>query len=386
LGFIADYIAEIFHNELRPLTFTDAYERHFAFGKSLGHRDRKAVMRTVSGLIKLVHPDGEVSKKELQEYLLFALEMRQRVKQQLRRINPTEFPNAELSFRDKSTGDDFFAECREMTVVDASHAVSSQEAAPSSTGKESIASPIEVFHGYELLDSLKAGGMAEAYRARKQTGNGDVFLKRVRKNSTDKIALEREMRIYEKLLRLNTRGVLQVLDFLRDDDYVALVTEFADGGDLGTWVENQGGGRGIGVAQAKEIGLAIASAIKELHENDIVHRDLKPQNVLRFHDRWKLADFGISKNLGRAITQRTFQQYGTLGYAAPEQFQGVEARPSADIYSLGKILVFLLSGQTDVDHVTYPAWRELVLACIRHDPVERPVIEDALKKLTDIPV
>jgi tRNA A-37 threonylcarbamoyl transferase component Bud32 len=383
LGFIADYIAEIFHNELRPLNFTDAYERHFSFGKSLGHRDRKAVMRTVSGLIKLVHPDGDVGKEELAEYMLFALEMRQRVKQQLGRINPTEFANTELTFRDKATGEEFAAECPEMAASGKS-ASGPQPVQPNqsaaSSGREA-----EVFHGYCLRESLKAGGMAEAYRAQQQGGNGDVFLKRVRKNSTDKIALEREVRIYEKLMRLNTRGVLQVLDFLRDDEYVALVTEFADGGDLGSWVEDRGQGRGLGTAEAKDIGIAIASAIMELHQHDIVHRDLKPQNVLRFHQQWKLADFGISKNLSRAITQKTFQQYGTLGYAAPEQFQGVEARPSADIYSLGKILVFLLSGQTDVDHVSFPAWRDLILACVRQDASQRPPIGDVVDKLTAIP-
>ena len=103
LGFIADYIAEIFHNQLRPLNFTDAYERYFTFGKHVGHRDRKAVMRTVSGLIKLLHPDGEVSKDELAEYLTFGLEMRRRVKEQLRRINPTEFANVDLTYIDKAS-------------------------------------------------------------------------------------------------------------------------------------------------------------------------------------------------------------------------------------------------------------------------------------------
>ena len=61
-----------------------------------------------------------------------------------------------------------------------------------------------------------------------------MFLKRVRRNSADKNALEREMRIYEELMRISTTNVLQVLDFIRDDEYVGLVMEFADGGDLQT--------------------------------------------------------------------------------------------------------------------------------------------------------
>ena len=102
-------------------------------------------------------------------------------------------------------------------------------------------------------------------------------------------------------------------------------------------------------------------------------------------DALLLADFGISKNLSRMVTQKTFQQYGTLGYAAPEQFQGVEARPSADVYSLGKVMVFLLTGQTDVDHVQFPAWRDLIVRCIRADPKERPVIGKVIEQIATFP-
>ncbi|HVC93631.1 MAG TPA: BREX system Lon protease-like protein BrxL [Pirellulales bacterium] len=385
LGFIADYIAEIFHNELRPVNHTDAYERYFSFGKQLGHRDRKAVMRTVSGLIKLIHPDGDVTKDELAEYLTFALEMRRRVKEQLRRINPSEFARTELTYIDNATGQEFRAPCPETgeTVTPGNGNRSARRQATSAHA-ESAQSPL-VFHKYDLLRSLDAGGMAEAYVARNRETGQRVFLKRVRRNSADNDSLEREMRIYDKLMRMNTAHVLQVLDFIRDDEYVALVTEFADGGDLQAHVEARGNGRGLVVDEAKRIALSVAGALSELHEHDIVHRDLKPENVLCLGDQWKLADFGISKNLSRMMTQKTFQQYGTLGYAAPEQFQGVEARPSADVYSLGKILVFLLTGQTDVDHVPFSTWRNLIARCISHDPAQRPVIVTVLEEIAAIP-
>ena len=385
LGFIADYIAEIFHNELRPLNHTDAYERYFSFGSHLGHRDRKAVMRTVSGLIKLIHPDGEVSKDELAEYLTLALEMRRRVKEQLRRINPSEFSRTELTYVDKATGQEFAAPCPEIprTVEPDTGKLASGQQAKSARAED--AELPGVFHGYELLCSLDAGGMAEAYVARNCETGQRVFLKRVRRNSADKDALEREMRIYDKLMRMSTTHVLQVLDFIRDDEYVALVTEFADGGDLQTHVEARGNGRGLAVEEAKQIALSVATALRELHDHDIVHRDLKPENVLSLGGCWKLADFGISKNLSRLMTQKTFQRYGTLGYAAPEQFQGVEARPNADVYSLGKIMIFLLTGQTDVDHVEFSAWRDLITCCIRQDPQQRPVIGKVIEETASMP-
>jgi ATP-dependent Lon protease len=385
LGFIADYIAEIFHNELRPVNHTDAYERYFSFGPHLGHRDRKAVMRTVSGLIKLIHPDGEVSKDELAEYLALGLEMRRRVKEQLRRINPSEFARTELTYVDKATGQEFSVPCPEVPQPAAPGAEDSSRGHQAKSARTEAAKPPVVFHGYDLLRTLDAGGMAEAYLARNRETGQRVFLKRVRRKSVDKDALEREMRIYDKLMRMSTTHVLQVLDFVRDDEYVALVTEFADGGDLQTHVEARGNGRGLAVEEAKQIALRVATAIRELHDHDIVHRDLKPENVLSLDGCWKLADFGISKNLSRAVTQKTFQRYGTLGYAAPEQFQGVEARPSADVYSLGKIMVFLLTGQTDVDHVQFSAWRDLITRCIRQDPHQRPAIGKMIEELSSMP-
>jgi len=384
LGFIADYIAEIFHNELRPLNFTDAHEKLFSFGPNLGHRDRKAVMRTVSGLIKLIHPDGKVDKEELAEYLTFSLEMRRRVKEQLRRINPTEFAKTDLTFIDKATGDEFSVACPEIREThngDASSQSSGRESPKPSP--DASKQPVGEFHGYELLRTLDSGGMAEAYVARKKETDETVFLKRVRNKSADKDALEREMRIYEKLMRSNIKHVFQILDFMRDDEYTAIVTEFADGGDLQDYVTQRG--RGLPVSEAKEVALSVAAAVKELHSQDVVHRDLKPQNVLGLAGNWKLTDFGISKNVANVVTQKTFQQYGTLGYAAPEQFQGVQARPSADVYSLGKMLVFLLTGQTDADHVTFPAWRDLIVRCIKHEPKERPIIDKVIEELEDIP-
>lgn len=114
LGFIADYIAEIFHNELRPRNFTDTAEAHFSLGNHVGQRDRKAAVRTVSGLMKLLHPDGKCTKQEMAEYVSFGLELRRRVKEQLKRINPIEFSRVNLSFVDRETGDEVVAECKEM--------------------------------------------------------------------------------------------------------------------------------------------------------------------------------------------------------------------------------------------------------------------------------
>lgn len=116
MGFVADYIAEIFHNSLRPLNYTDTYDACFSFGNHVGQRDRKAAVRTISGLVKLIHPDGKC-KEEMAEYINLGLEMRRRVKEQLKRMNPIEFSRVNLSYLDKETGDEFIAECSEIGVT-----------------------------------------------------------------------------------------------------------------------------------------------------------------------------------------------------------------------------------------------------------------------------
>ncbi|WP_417385610.1 protein kinase domain-containing protein [Gimesia sp.] len=253
------------------------------------------------------------------------------------------------------------------------------------TGGDPSPQTLKTFQGYKLVQSLDIAGMSEAYIAEKEEDGSQVFLKRVRTHSADKAALEREVRIYEKLLRLQPHYVASVLDFIRDDEYVAIITECADGGDLQTFIESQTSGRGLSPSDAKAIAINLATALKELHDSEVVHRDLKPRNVLCFKGIWKLGDFGIAKNLGRLGTLKTFQQHGTRGYAAPEQFQGVTAHPSADIYSLGKTIVFLLTGQTDIDFVPYTQWADLAKKCIAVKPQDRPTVDKVIELLGEIP-
>jgi hypothetical protein len=243
---------------------------------------------------------------------------------------------------------------------------------------------VEVFHGYVLTKPILAAGMSEAYIAARKDDGVSVFVKRVRVQSRDQKSLEREARIYERLLRLDSKHVVRVLDYIRDAEYVALVTECADGGNLQEFVELTGSGGGLTPRTAKEIALEIAAALQEFHGFGVVHRDLKPQNVLRFGELWKVADFGIAKNLSRLMTQRTFQQHGTLGFAAPEQLDGVEAHSSADVYSFGKLMVFLLTGQTDVDRLRYPTWRSMIKACVNISPEARPSMDAIIKDLTNL--
>ena len=98
-GFISDYLAE-FIRELRKEQYGDAIDRYFRLGKNLNQRDTIAVRRMVDGYLKLVYPDGEFTKEELEEVLKLSLEMRRRVKEQLKKLGGMEFYDVNFSYID----------------------------------------------------------------------------------------------------------------------------------------------------------------------------------------------------------------------------------------------------------------------------------------------
>lgn len=104
-GFSTDYFSECLKS-FRKTTYTDALEEYFVLGNHLKQRDTKPVKKTVSGLIKLMHPDGIFSKEDVREYLEIALEMRRRVKEQLKRIGGMEFWDTNFSYIDKESQDE----------------------------------------------------------------------------------------------------------------------------------------------------------------------------------------------------------------------------------------------------------------------------------------
>ena len=98
-GFISDYLAE-FIRELRKEQYGDAIDRYFRLGKNLNQRDTIAVRRMVDGYLKLVYPDGEFTKDQLEEVLHLSLEMRRRVKEQLKKLGGMEFYDVNFSYID----------------------------------------------------------------------------------------------------------------------------------------------------------------------------------------------------------------------------------------------------------------------------------------------
>ncbi|QAU48832.1 protease Lon-related BREX system protein BrxL [Bradyrhizobium guangzhouense] len=106
-GFVVDFLAEALR-ELRRHNFTEICDRHFTMGSHLITRDRKAVKKTVSGLMKIIHPSGEAAQEEIAELLEFAMEGRRRVKEQLKKMGSFEYYHTSFSYTVNDTGEERF--------------------------------------------------------------------------------------------------------------------------------------------------------------------------------------------------------------------------------------------------------------------------------------
>lgn len=112
-GFITDYLAE-FIRELRKEQYGDALDKYYHLGKNLNQRDTIAVRKMVGGFLKLLYPDGEFTKEQLEEILRLALEMRRRVKEQLKKLGGMEFYDVNFSYIDNDTFEEHYVSVPEQ--------------------------------------------------------------------------------------------------------------------------------------------------------------------------------------------------------------------------------------------------------------------------------
>ena len=112
-GLITDYLAE-YMREMRKRSFSDAIDKFFKLGNNLNQRDVIAVRRTVSGLLKLMHPDSSYDKEDVRVCLIYALEARRRVKEQLKKLGGLEFFDVNFSYIDNESLEEFFVSVPEQ--------------------------------------------------------------------------------------------------------------------------------------------------------------------------------------------------------------------------------------------------------------------------------
>jgi len=212
---------------------------------------------------------------------------------------------------------------------------------------------------YELERELGRGGMAIVYAALDTQMRRRVALKVLAAHlAGDPDFRKRFLREARIAASLSHPNLVRVWDIGEHDGLPCIVMELAEGGTLE-------GGR-LTSAEAAQVAEGLAYA----HAHGVVHRDLKPGNLLRTVDGVvKIADFGIARAAEETRVTQIGTVLGTLRYLAPEQAEGRDVGPEADVYSLGVVLEELLQEKPR-------SVRRLLDRCRAGDPRRRPTAGD----------
>lgn len=140
-GFIVDYLAEVM-KELRKEDYTNAYSNYFELSSTLTSRDRDGIIKTFSGYVKILYPDGIYTKEQAQEILEFAMESRKRIKEQLIRMDET-YETVDFTYKDLQSGETCSVETLENEMYGYSTKATevTEGTEKSDTGLEEVAKP-----------------------------------------------------------------------------------------------------------------------------------------------------------------------------------------------------------------------------------------------------
>src|SRR5690242_2279261 len=241
-----------------------------------------------------------------------------------------------------------------------------------------------VVNGFTLVQRIGEGGQAQVYLAERDFDGLRVALKvldsRVRH---DKIFLERFVREYKLLAKLEIEHVARIYDqgFAGEHPYIAM--EFLPSGTLAARIYE-----GLPPRTALRITAQVARALDAIHSRGIIHRDMKPANILfRADGRPVIVDFGLAKDLAINSTLTGQQRLlATPRYMSPEQCLGQTVDARSDIYSLGAILwemltrerIYASAGPADLMrmHVTAPVPRLPGILAIHQPLLERMLAKE----------
>ncbi|MFN8611360.1 MAG: serine/threonine-protein kinase [Vulcanimicrobiota bacterium] len=199
---------------------------------------------------------------------------------------------------------------------------------------------------YRLLNILGKGGMATVYKAvpadtldPSQAVAVKVLRKEIAESSEYMERFRQEARVTS---RLNHNHIVRMIDWGVERDYVYLVVELIEGGDLRARLA----GQPLPLDEVWNALQPICQAVAFAHSRGVVHRDLKPENLLiTASGIIKVGDFGLARTEDQERLTATGTALGTPAYMAPEQIQGCDPQPSMDQYALGVIAYELVTGR-----------------------------------------
>jgi serine/threonine protein kinase len=250
---------------------------------------------------------------------------------------------------------------------------------------------------YQLTAVLGSGGMGRVYLAHSPSGRR-VAVKVIQADLVQEPEIRRrfarEVAASRAVSGFFTAGVI---DADLDAEPPWLVTTYIPGPSLSAAVRQVGP---LPVASVRAIGAALAEALTAIHAAGLIHRDLKPGNILLASDGPRLIDFGISTLSGSQTITRAGVMMGSPGYMSPEQIEGRDIGPPADVFALGAVLVFAVTGRKPFGGDTLPSTLyqtvhappdlsqvpaellPLVTSCLDKDPSRRPDLRTVLRECT----
>ena len=200
-----------------------------------------------------------------------------------------------------------------------------------------------VFDFYEIKETLGKGKFGLVKSAIHKKTRKTVAVKVMSKKSMSVQDVELQRREIEILKMCQHPHIIRLLDIFENQDYIYIIMEQLNGGDLFTYLEKRS--FTISEQRAKKLSHQIATALFYLHSYGVAHRDLKPENILMSDDtdeaNLKIVDFGLSKIIGPNET--SLDPFGTLSYVAPEVLLQKPYGKEVDYWSLGVITYMLLS-------------------------------------------
>jgi serine/threonine protein kinase len=197
-----------------------------------------------------------------------------------------------------------------------------------------------VLNRFLIERRIGSGGFGTVYEAWDGRLERPVAVKAIEQRGE---AGRRVLREAQAAARLNHPGIVTLYELGEEDGNALLVTELVEGSTLARLsYDGELSDREIG-----EIGADLCEALDHAHSRGVVHRDIKPQNVqvTESEPRAKLMDFGIARLADGAAMTAAGDVVGTLAYMSPEQAEGREAGPEADVYSLALTLYECWSGE-----------------------------------------
>lgn len=236
--------------------------------------------------------------------------------------------------------------------------------------------------GYKVVDRLGIGGMGVVYRGRSRSGR-EVAVKVVHAQyAQDAVFRNRFRQEIEAVRKVSGAFTAAVVDADPEAERPWMATQYVPGRSLAQRIRDQGPLRDT---ELRSLALGLVEALREIHRAGVVHRDLKPANVLMADDGPRVIDFGISRAAENLALTETGQMIGTPPFMSPEQLADARtAGPASDVFSLGTLLVYAVTGRGpfDADSPYLTAYRvihdEPVLDGV--DPPLRTVLERCLAK------